>query len=225
MNIENRNGPLNGFQRKLLFQLVANEFPGYRARPRNHNHFMQIVKGDPREELAFSRAKLAAFECAVKKQIGLRWIFEALVGGELDIDPMLFAVDDQGQPMLVDVEDITCQLKGLQTAFKSKPPVLVGHNLFTDLAFLHALFVGPLPDSVVEFQQKLHNLFPVIVDTKFMATVEYTSINTISSLDEVYRKSEKQVKPIIRLHERHLERQESYKGRGQLHEAGYDSRS
>lgn len=41
---------LNGFQRRLIYQLVRSEFPGYRTYGRNEGRFMQIVKTDVKEE-------------------------------------------------------------------------------------------------------------------------------------------------------------------------------
>lgn len=45
---------LNGFQRRLIYQLVKSEFPGYRTYGRNDGSFMQIVKTDPNEEAKVS---------------------------------------------------------------------------------------------------------------------------------------------------------------------------
>ncbi|NWW65572.1 PNDC1 ribonuclease, partial [Ifrita kowaldi] len=48
---------------------------------------------------------------------------------------------------------------------KAKKP-LVGHNMFMDLMHLHDKFYRPLPESYEEFKRNIHNLFPVIIDTK-----------------------------------------------------------
>lgn len=42
---------LNGFQRRLIYQLVRSEFPGYRTFGKLDGSFMQVVKTDPEEEL------------------------------------------------------------------------------------------------------------------------------------------------------------------------------
>ncbi|KAI5283739.1 hypothetical protein KEM52_003253, partial [Ascosphaera acerosa] len=49
-------------------------------------------------------------------------------------------------------------------------PTLIGHNLFTDLVYLYACFIGPLPESVDDFRHEIHTLFPRVIDTKFLAT-------------------------------------------------------
>jgi DNA-directed RNA polymerase subunit F len=48
---------------------------------------------------------------------------------------------------------------------KSKKP-LVGHNMLLDLAFLYQKFYRSLPESYSTFKRELHQLFPVVIDTK-----------------------------------------------------------
>ncbi|NXI45471.1 PNDC1 ribonuclease, partial [Galbula dea] len=52
-----------------------------------------------------------------------------------------------------------------QTLVKAKKP-LVGHNMLMDLMHLHDKFYKPLPESYEEFKKNIHNLFPVLIDTK-----------------------------------------------------------
>ncbi|XP_058275809.1 poly(A)-specific ribonuclease PNLDC1 isoform X1 [Hirundo rustica] len=52
-----------------------------------------------------------------------------------------------------------------QILVKAKKP-LVGHNMLLDLMHLHDKFYRPLPESYEEFKRNIHNLFPVIIDTK-----------------------------------------------------------
>ncbi|KFO89536.1 Poly(A)-specific ribonuclease PARN-like domain-containing protein 1, partial [Buceros rhinoceros silvestris] len=52
-----------------------------------------------------------------------------------------------------------------QTLIKAKKP-LVGHNMLMDLMHLHEKFYKPLPESYEEFKRNIHNLFPVLIDTK-----------------------------------------------------------
>ncbi|NWU92228.1 PNDC1 ribonuclease, partial [Upupa epops] len=51
------------------------------------------------------------------------------------------------------------------TLVKVKKP-LVGHNMLMDLMHLHEKFYEPLPESYEEFKRNIHNLFPVLIDTK-----------------------------------------------------------
>lgn len=50
INVGIAGGHLNGFQRRLIYQLIRNEFPLYRCFPRNNGDFMQIVKTDVAKE-------------------------------------------------------------------------------------------------------------------------------------------------------------------------------
>ncbi|NXX38873.1 PNDC1 ribonuclease, partial [Tricholaema leucomelas] len=52
-----------------------------------------------------------------------------------------------------------------QTLVRAKKP-LVGHNMLMDLMHLHDKFYKPLPESYEEFKRNIHNLFPVLIDTK-----------------------------------------------------------
>lgn len=49
-------------------------------------------------------------------------------------------------------------------------PIIVGHNLFHDLVFIYRTFFGPLPNDLDTFLTAIHQLFPRIADTKYMAT-------------------------------------------------------
>ncbi|KAL3431973.1 ribonuclease H-like domain-containing protein [Aspergillus tetrazonus] len=73
-----------------------------------------------------------------------------------------------------------------QTArLKAHRPILVGHNLFTDLVYFFRCFFGPLPDHVEDFQSMVHKHFPILIDTKYLATHDCGSINPKSSLQEI----------------------------------------
>ncbi|NXL41650.1 PNDC1 ribonuclease, partial [Podilymbus podiceps] len=75
----------------------------------------------------------------------------------------------------------------LQTLVKAKKP-LVGHNMLMDLMHLHDKFYKPLPESYEEFKRNIHNLFPVLIDTKTVTKSiwkEYP-FPRVSNLLEVY---------------------------------------
>lgn len=122
----------------------------------------------------------------VLKNTGFRWVAEAMAGGDLSpLDPSLF-LDVMSNSTSV---DSNCPLKEFATKLKQKlkdhRPVLVGHNLFTDMIYFYACFFGSLPESVEEFQTKVNELFPMLMDTKYMATYDCGSINPKSSLPEI----------------------------------------
>jgi poly(A)-specific ribonuclease len=104
---------------------------------------------------------------------------------------------------------------------KKKSHLIVGHNLFTDLAFLYKMFVGSLPDEAWEFQQQIHGMFPRVIDTKYMFTYKNGSMHSNNRLADIYESLKIQTLPFIVLDEKHS----SYGGLGKEHEAGYDSRN
>ncbi|XP_053920005.1 poly(A)-specific ribonuclease PNLDC1 isoform X2 [Cuculus canorus] len=74
-----------------------------------------------------------------------------------------------------------------QTIVEAKKPV-VGHNMFMDLMHLHDKFYKPLPESYEEFKRNVHNLFPVLIDTKTVTKSlwETCPFPPVSNLTEVY---------------------------------------
>lgn len=51
---------------------------------------------------------------------------------------------------------------------KKNKPIIIGHNVFQDLAFIYHTFFEPLPPKIDDFLTTIHQLFPRIADTKFM---------------------------------------------------------
>ncbi|XP_075002358.1 poly(A)-specific ribonuclease PNLDC1 isoform X3 [Calonectris borealis] len=74
-----------------------------------------------------------------------------------------------------------------QTLVKAKKP-LVGHNMLMDLMHLHDKFYRPLPESYEEFKRNIHNLFPVLIDTKTVTKSIWKKcpFPRVSNLLEVY---------------------------------------
>ncbi|NWQ77517.1 PNDC1 ribonuclease, partial [Columbina picui] len=74
-----------------------------------------------------------------------------------------------------------------QTLVKAKKP-LVGHNMLMDLMHLHNKFYKPLPESYEEFKRNIHNLFPVLIDTKIVTKSIWKKcpFPRVSNLLEVY---------------------------------------
>ncbi|KAJ3143590.1 hypothetical protein HDU90_000353 [Geranomyces variabilis] len=58
--------------------------------------------------------------------------------------------------------------KVIELISASKKPV-VGHNMMLDLLHTYQSFFNPLPDTVMAFKFGMHNLFPTIFDTKYLA--------------------------------------------------------
>lgn len=69
-------------------------------------------------------------------------------------------------------ETVVHSLLGFSRLFKllvelQKP--IVGHNILLDLMFMYKQFHEQLPTQLNDFKEKIHRLFPVIYDTKFLS--------------------------------------------------------
>ncbi|KAG6518751.1 hypothetical protein ZIOFF_022232 [Zingiber officinale] len=58
--------------------------------------------------------------------------------------------------------------------FASAGKLIVGHNCLLDLAHIYNKFFGPLPSSLTEFVQAVHEKFPHTVDTKHLLNSNQT---------------------------------------------------
>lgn len=129
---------------------------------------------------------MAGFEERVARQTGLRWLIEGMVRGDLSsINPITFGRVVNGKPFWIDLKEATKDFDQLRTKLTCKRSVLVGHNLFMDLVYFYQCFFGKLPDSVEDFQSIIHLLFPLIVDTKYLATYHNDVANAKSGLEEL----------------------------------------
>ncbi|KAJ8923107.1 hypothetical protein NQ315_001660 [Exocentrus adspersus] len=101
--------------------------------------------------------------------------------------------------------------------------LVVGHNACLDI--LHSLdkFLNPLPADYEEFKELTHSLFPKILDTKYMSSleplVEHISSNVLKNLLESVSKEPFEIPDVV------IEEEEvgySLKDEKE-HEAGYDA--
>jgi poly(A)-specific ribonuclease len=138
-------------------------------------------------ERSVQKERKRRVQAQIARQTGFRWIVEAMTGGSLSkIDLRWFAKDpNTGAAIFFDEADYSARFNRAAAFLKIRRPVLVGHNLFTDLIYFYQCFIGKLPDTIEEFRICIHDLFPVIVDTKYMATHNCGNINPKSSLDEI----------------------------------------
>ena len=179
----------------------------------------------------------------LSRQIGLRFIIEGMVGNGGDLSAVNvwnFAprTSGHGHTHWIDTKQLQRDFDMLKTKLASKRTVLVGHNLFMDLIYLYHTFLGVLPDKVEDFQQRIHELFPFIVDTKYLATQNNIDNNAKSGLEELDKEMAKVPVPLIGMNS--LQRRcyniisneslseihndhPKYDSRTAYHEAGYDS--
>ncbi|KAJ4314335.1 hypothetical protein N0V94_006495 [Neodidymelliopsis sp. IMI 364377] len=201
---------ISRFEKRLVHQLVRAEFPSAVAIGRTD--CIRIVDFDPVREADNTRRIKSRVNEQIARQTGFRWVFEALVSGEIDGDALYIARSAAG----VDGRD---RFDRAIERLRKRKPVLVGHNMFTDIVYLYRTFVGPLPDTLDEFLALLHELFPKIVDTKYLATHDEGDLNASPTLEEIAKSLQNQPLPNIATHEDHSK----YNEKEAFHEAGYDS--
>lgn len=187
---------LGNFEKRLVHQLVRAEYPDLVSIPKPQS--VQIVPFNEDREKSILRNRKRGLRSQIERQTGFRWIIEALCGGDLSVDAELFARDvHTGAAKCADMYDLKSRFARARLALQQRRPALVGHNLFTDIIYLYRTFIGSLPPTLEEFREAIHEHFPFIVDTKYMATHNCGDINPKSSLDEIHKKLRVQEKPLV----------------------------
>lgn len=121
--------------------------------------------------------------------------------------------------------------KVIRLLIQSKKP-LIGHNCLTDLLLIYEKFVRPLPDKLSEFKAIIHDLFPVVIDTKVLIRENRKSLRELdidfpsTALQSLYLSLKSSATklsalnpPTIVIHHN----SPKYDRAEHLHEAGYDS--
>ncbi|KAL8387960.1 hypothetical protein RB595_009549 [Gaeumannomyces hyphopodioides] len=200
INIDNPEGDrLTSLQIRLIYQLLETDFKGkgLRGNPKGDCSFMQItIKGtDVYQEKALSRQRRDR-KLAVRHQTGFRYVFEALVGGDFaeEIDVQLLL--GSGAHSQDAIDDMKRKLRSVEKMTKTRARVLILHNSLFDLCFLYRSFVGDLPQSLTQFKLDLQ-VFPRLVDTKFMATRGSHELGPDMSLGQLYGTVENLELPLI----------------------------
>lgn len=151
---------------------------------------------------------------------GLRWVYEALTNGDLEgINPRWFC-DPNSEDAETELVHKTREFEEVKEALRTKAHIIVGHNLFTDLIFLYRTFVGILPRNIKSFQDDIHEAFPVIFDTKYLASHGDDKMQLRANLKELLTPFKKIHTPLILLDENHTTYGSVH---GKEHEAGFDS--
>lgn len=203
--------PLNNYQKRLIHQYVRAKHPDLVTEGRGG--FIQIAAYDREREISEQQYRATRFQEILGRQIGLRWLIEAICGGDISAIDLSSFYPGVKVSMAADFVSLREQLSGQST-------VLVGHNVFLDLIYFYVCFFGPLPDKVEDFQKIIHELFPRIIDTKYLATHNIANPALArSSLEDLSDKLSKQPQPIIELHPLHPK----YEFETFAHEAGFDS--
>lgn len=212
-------GVLNKYQIRLTHQIVNNEFPGMKTT--SMRHFVQITDPAHPENQKIAAFQLKEVEREVSRATGFRWLLEALVGGDITHMPdnyLMAALPREIKPSKEGISPLTSFLSDLNQRLRQRRRVLVGHNCFTDLIYLLRFFDGHLPDSVQEFQERVHELFPAVIDTKKLASFGSGRWRD-TSLEYVEEEMRFEDKPIAIVPPEF----DRYSVNDMQHEAGYDS--
>lgn len=181
-----------------MHQLIRAEYP--KLVSVGKHGFIQIIAYNKKREDAMRAAKTKAFEEKVARQTGMRWLVEAMVGGDLSgIDPLTFTkkMDEETTSVTIDLDKAERTFANLCAKLKRKKTILVGHNIFIDLVNFYRCFFGDLPDKVEDFQSIINLLFPLVIDTKYLATYNNSASNAKSGLDDLDYELGKDPVPII----------------------------
>lgn len=111
--------------------------------------------------------------CVLNGAVGFRYLFEALAGGSFTPKAQHhWTTPARPQPGLggYGYHRPKFDISKCEEALKKSRPSIIGHNIFYDLVFIYRTFFGPLPDDLDEFLSEIHELFPRIIDTKYLAT-------------------------------------------------------
>ncbi len=156
---------LTRYQVRLTHQTVRNEYPNLKTQ--GMGSFVQITNPTSEQQTNQKDIRAQERELKIANAIGFRWVLESIMGGDISKLPHYYVV--AGHPPEQAPEDVQGFLDELQKKLRSQSRIVVGHNCMTDVLNLYRCFIGDLPENVEDFSAKLHELFPMIMDTKYVA--------------------------------------------------------
>ena len=162
---------LNRYQIRLVHQIVRNEYPILKSTGKGH--FVQITHSDSDQELSEKLQQARYRDWDISRAIEFRWLIEAISGGDITGMPReYFTSAFKSDVKSADGKEktLTRFVDDLQQKLNSRRRILIGHNCFMDLVYLYNCFMGQLPEKVERFQEMIREIFPAVVDTKFIAS-------------------------------------------------------
>lgn len=162
---------LNRFEMRLVHQTVRGEFPDLVTYGRSD--CVSVQWRDEADEMEARNAREIRSTGDINRQVGFRWVAEALAGGDLSNAYLAMSMNDRrfdGEVPPNSWKGFTRRLEELYKKLNSRKKVLVGHNCFLDLVYLYKIFYGDLPEYVEGFQRAMLDTFPLVFDTKYMST-------------------------------------------------------
>lgn len=132
------------FEKRLVHQLVRAEFPQLVTMGRSE--CVRIIELDPVREAENMRRMKSRVDESIVRQTAFRWVFEALAkDGNFNRLDLLSLARTTGTASTADSDGARNRFDKALESLKTKKPVLVGHNMFTDIVYLYRTFVGELP--------------------------------------------------------------------------------
>ncbi len=178
----------NTFLRRSIYEAIERDYP-YLVLEKHNNDQIRVWRLTAEEkERRNHRLLVEGYNKLMQEKIGAQRVFLALTKA------------CNGQPILNRAEQglLAANAKEAMADFtpgrciSDRKIPLVVHNGLMDLLFLMTHFHAPkLPDDWVDCKSLIHSHFPVIYDTKIMAT-DYCSEDNYSSrtrLDDIYLKA------------------------------------
>ena len=99
---------------------------------------------------------------------------------------------------------------------------IVGHNISFDLMFIYEKLIDDLPEDYYTFKQKIHEYFPIIYDTKYVATQLKKIENTaLGSIHKYLLKNN--INKYVLMKQDIENNFDCYSNEQKLHDAGFDS--
>ncbi|KAI8952074.1 CAF1-domain-containing protein [Xylaria longipes] len=216
--------PFNSFEIQLIYQILQDDFPFLVTTGVVTDGHLDVV-WENQARMARGRRHNAE---VVNRFIGIRYVFDALAGEEFASKIKQSWIPGGTQNCRIDSlshnnrQGFSCapDMSQVEAVFKARSPIIVGHNLFHDLAFIYRTFFGRLPKTLDQFLSTIHKLFPRIIDTKYMflrGQSHQGQVTTNRSLSELYSIYGERQFPFIRSTDNFIEKSEN------CHHAGHDS--
>ncbi|PHH63963.1 hypothetical protein CDD81_5182 [Ophiocordyceps australis] len=227
---EPRGGMLRKSTVTWLRQILQDEFPHCRCWTHHHGWVVKVTLRDAQRDQEVKQNEARDKRLALAKHYGLSWIFEALVGSSSlkDNEEMVritaTMLVHHTQPWSESLEQ---KWRHVLAKLCNKRSVLVGHNVVYDLAFIHAMMIGQLPQSLDDFGASIRALFPRVIDTKLLVSQTVDPDIVDQALEELYMFLQMQPYPMLSTAQPGWGFNQYSTGiganKGSAHNAGFDS--
>jgi hypothetical protein len=164
--------PCNSFLRRALYESIAKDYPTLEVEAAE-NQQIKVWRLNEKEKAArYKRLRKESWESLIGTKLGMWRIFEGLrracSGLDWKRDSVLFASSYEG----IDWTSVATNPEMTQDEEQTRSYIpLIVHNGFMDLCFLLTHFhSNKLADSYQECKDLISDHFPVIYDTKVLAT-------------------------------------------------------